>query len=41
MNVNYKILILGILPLPLFFVKVNGLMAVYGIIIIAIVFLLE
>lgn len=30
-NVNYKVIILGILPLPLFFLKVGGIFCLYGV----------
>lgn len=34
-NVNYKVIILGVLPLPLFFLKVGGIFCLYGVIMLS------
>jgi len=39
-NVNFKIIILGVLPLPIFFLKVGGIFCLYGVMVLsAMVFL--
>lgn len=40
-NLSYKVLVMRVLPLPLFFIKVNGLLAVYRIILVAMLVLME
>jgi hypothetical protein len=34
-NVNFKLIILGVLPLPLFFLKVGGIFCIYGIMVLS------
>jgi len=36
-NVNFKIIILGVLPLPLFFLKVRGMFCLYGVIVLSVI----
>jgi len=40
-NVNFKVIILGVLPLPLFFLKVRGMFCLYGIMVLSAVILMR
>jgi len=39
-NVNFKIIILGVLPLPLFFLKVRGIFCLYGVMVLSAIILM-
>jgi hypothetical protein len=40
-NVSFKMIILGILPLPLFFLKVRGIFCLYGVMVLSAVILMR
>jgi len=40
-NVNYKMIVLGVLPLPLFFLKVGGMFALYRVMMISVIVFLR
>jgi len=41
LNVSYKFIVMGVLPLPLFFLKVGGMFCLYGVMLISCLVLLE